>query len=65
MSAITHISAHADYHRSDYMFSRTQSRTLNEREWEDRLPGLRSWGSMLVPAIAASVAMAAALMALA
>lgn len=65
MSAITHpqfnVSAHADHRPSDYTFSRTQSRALSQREWEDRLPGLRSWGSMLIPALTASAALAAAL----
>ena len=41
MSAITKfdVSAHADYRRSDYMFSRTQSRALSQREWEHPTPG--------------------------
>jgi hypothetical protein len=65
MSAITHpkfhISAHADYRRSDYMFSRGQSRALSELEWERRTPGLRSWSNVLVPALTAAAAMALAL----
>jgi hypothetical protein len=61
MSATTHISAHADYHRSDYIFSRTQSRALSQREWEGRLPGLRSWGSVIIPAVTTSAAVAVAL----
>jgi hypothetical protein len=68
MSAITHpkfhISAHADYRRSDYMFSRAQSRALSRLEWERRTPSLRSWGNMLIPALAAVTAIAAALAAL-
>ena len=64
MSAITNISAHADYHRSDYMFSRTQSRALSRREWEHPTPALRSWGSVLIPAMTAAAAMTVALAAL-
>lgn len=66
MSAITkfHVSGHADYRRSDYMFARAQSRELGAREWEDRLPGLHSWGGLLIPALTASAAMAVALAAL-
>ena len=64
MSAITNISAHADYHRSDYMFSRTQSRALSQREWEHPTPALRSWGNVLIPAMTAAAAMTAALAAL-
>lgn len=63
MPAITqfHVSEHAEYRRSDYMFAREQSRALSERDWEDRLPGLRSWGNMLVPALTASAAVVVAL----
>jgi hypothetical protein len=68
MSAITHqkfrISAHADYRRSDYMFSRAQSRALSRLEWEHRTPGLRSWSGMLIPALTAAAAMAVALAAI-
>lgn len=66
MSAIaqSHISEHAEYRHDDYMFSRTQSRALSQREWESRLPGLRSWGSMLIPALTTSAAMAVVLAAL-
>jgi sarcosine oxidase delta subunit len=64
MSAITNISAHADYHRSDYMFSRTQSRALSQREWEHPTPALRSWGNVLIPAMTAATAMTVALAAL-
>lgn len=65
MPALAHpkflISAHAEYRRSDYMFSRAQSRALSQREWEQRLPGLRSWSELLVPALSTAAAMAAAL----
>ena len=68
MSAIAHpkfhVSAHAEYRRSDYMFSRSQSRELSQREWEARLPGLRSWSNVVIPALTAAAAMAAALAAL-
>ncbi len=64
MSAITNISAHADYHRSDYMFSRTQSRGLSQREWERPTPALRSWSNVLIPAVTAAAAMTVALAAL-
>ncbi|HUO03221.1 MAG TPA: hypothetical protein VMU31_10615 [Rhizomicrobium sp.] len=64
MSAITHpkfISAHAEYRRSDYMFPRAQSRALSQLPWEDRAPGLRSWGSVVIPAVTAAAAVAVAL----
>jgi len=65
MSAITHpkfhISEHAEYRRSDYMFSRAQSRALSQREWEHPTPALRSWGNVLIPAVTAAAAMAVAL----
>jgi hypothetical protein len=65
MSAITdpkfHISAHADYRRSDYMFSRVQSRALSRAEWERRTPGMRSWSDLLVPALTTAAAAAMAL----
>lgn len=68
MSAIAHpklhISEHADYRRSDYMFSRMQSRELSQREWEDRLPALHSWTKLLAPSLTAAAAMAVALAAL-
>jgi len=68
MSAITHpkfhISGHADYRRSDYMFSRAQSRALSQLEWERRTPGLRSWGNVLIPALTAVAAVALTLTAL-
>jgi sarcosine oxidase delta subunit len=65
MSALTHpkfdVSAHADYRRSDYMFSRAQSRALSQREWEHPTPALRSWGNVLIPAVTAAAAMTVAL----
>jgi sarcosine oxidase delta subunit len=66
MSAIAKfdISAHADYRRDDYMFSRAQSRALSQREWEHPTPALRSWSSVLIPAVTAAAAMAVALAAL-
>lgn len=68
MSAITHpefhISEHADYRRSDYVFARTQSRALSQREWEHPTPALRSWSDVLIPAVTAAAAMAVALGAL-
>jgi sarcosine oxidase delta subunit len=68
MTAITHpkfqISAHADYRQSDYMFSRTQSRALSQREWEHPTPALRAWGNVLIPAVTAAAAMTMALAAL-
>jgi hypothetical protein len=68
MSAITHpefhISEHADYRRSDYIFSRTQSRALSQREWEHPTPALRSWSNVLIPAVTVAAATAVALAAL-
>ena len=68
MSAIAHskfhISAHADYRRGDYVFSRAQSRVLSQLEWEHPTQRLRSWGDVLVPALTAAAAMAVALTAL-
>jgi hypothetical protein len=68
MSAITHskfdVSAHADYRESDYVFSRTQSRALSQREWEHPTPALRSWSGVLIPAVTAAAAMGVALAAL-
>jgi sarcosine oxidase delta subunit len=66
MSAITKfdVSAHADYRESDYMFSRTQSRALSQREWEHPTPALRSWSNVLIPAVTAAAAMGVALAAL-
>jgi hypothetical protein len=44
------ISSHANYRREDYMFPRTQSRSLNERRWERREGPLHSWSEILYPA---------------
>lgn len=35
------IAAHADYRREDFIFSRTQSLTMREMEWESRLKPIR------------------------
>ena len=66
MSSITqfHVSAHADYRRSDYVFAREQSRALSQREWEHPTPGLRAWGHVVIPALTAAAAMSVALAAL-
>ena len=64
MSAMTQISAHAEYRRSDYMFPRAQSRALSQLPWEDRAPGLRSWSHVLIPAVTAAAGLAVALVAL-
>jgi hypothetical protein len=68
MPAITlpklNVSAHADYHRSDYMFSRAQSVAFSQLEWERRTPGLRSWSDLIIPALTATAAMAAVVAAL-
>jgi hypothetical protein len=48
------IGAHADYRREDFIFSRTQSPTLREMEWESRLKPLKPW----VPNFAANLALA-------
>jgi hypothetical protein len=68
MSAITHpeihISEHADYRRSDYIFSRTQSRAFSQREWEHPTPALRSWSNVLIPAVTVAAVTTVALAAL-
>jgi hypothetical protein len=66
MSAIaqSHISAHADYRRGDYVFSRAQSRALSQLEWERPTRRLHAWSDVLVPALTAAAAMAVALAAL-
>lgn len=65
MSAITNpkfaVSAHADYRRSDYMFSRVQSRALSQAGWENRTPGLRSWSNAVMPVLTITAAAAVAL----
>ena len=59
MSGKTVISAHADYHRGDYMFAREQSRSLARLEWENREKPLHSWAEVLPTALGiATVAIA-------
>jgi hypothetical protein len=43
------ISSHAAYRREDYLFPRTQSRSLTERQWERREGPLHSWSELLYP----------------
>jgi hypothetical protein len=68
MSGIMHpklnVSARADYRRSDYLFTRAQSVAYSQLEWERRTPGLRSWNDLIIPALAATAAMAAVVAAL-
>ena len=57
-------SARADYRRSDYLFSRAQSVAYSQLKWERRIPGLHSWSDLIIPALAATAAMAAVVAAL-
>lgn len=36
------ISSHAEHRRTDYRFERQQSRETSAREWEDRIPAIKS-----------------------
>jgi len=40
------ICAHADYRRSDFQFSRTQSHAMRDTPWERRLKPMRPWGEI-------------------
>ena len=40
------IGAHADYNRADFLFLRTQSLTLRDLPWEDRLKPMKSWSEI-------------------
>lgn len=40
------ISAHADYRRSDFMFSRIQSRDMRATPWARRIRPMRSWSEI-------------------
>jgi hypothetical protein len=54
MSAIghnSHLSAHANYRREDYVFARTQSRQTGALDWETPTPPLHSWSEILYPAL--------------
>ena len=58
MSAIGHapkakllISSHSDYRREDFIFARTQSCAMREMPWANRIRPLRSWDSILYPAL--------------
>lgn len=42
------IGAHADFRREDYMFQRTQSLTMREREWDHREKPMRHWAPNFV-----------------
>ncbi len=53
------LSTHADYRREDYVFARTQSRALQEMEWDRREERLHSWSELALPALGiAGVALA-------
>jgi hypothetical protein len=58
------VSADADYRRGDYMFSRTQSRSLGQLDWERSTPALRSRSRTLIPVLTTAITMALALAAL-
>lgn len=40
------IGAHADHNRADFVFLRTQSLTLRDLPWEDRIKPMKSWGEI-------------------
>ena len=40
------IAAHADHRRSDFIFSRTQSREMKSAQWESRIRPMRTWGEI-------------------
>ncbi|MBL6936725.1 MAG: hypothetical protein ISS15_07545 [Alphaproteobacteria bacterium] len=40
------IASHADYRRSDFIFSRTQSREMRNAQWEDRIRPMRTWSEI-------------------
>ncbi len=42
----------AEFRPEHYSYARTQSRTLQRLEWEDRAPPLRSWGLNFVADLA-------------
>jgi hypothetical protein len=46
------MSAYADYRHDHLVFARQQSNALRELDWEDRIPPLKSWSSLLAPWLA-------------
>lgn len=38
------VGAHADFRLENYVFPRTQSRSLTSLEWESRIKPMHSWG---------------------
>jgi hypothetical protein len=43
------MSAYAEYGHDHLVFARQQSHAMRARDWEDRVPPLKSWGSLLAP----------------
>lgn len=43
------MSAYAAYGHDRLMFARQQSHALKSLDWEDRVPPLKSWSSLLAP----------------
>ncbi|HEX4533048.1 MAG TPA: hypothetical protein VH000_02365, partial [Rhizomicrobium sp.] len=46
------ISAHADYRREDFVFSRTQSLAMRASKWESREKPVKHWGANFVANLA-------------
>jgi hypothetical protein len=46
------MSVYADHGHDHLVFARQQSNALRALEWEDRIPPLKSWSSLLAPWLA-------------
>ena len=46
------MSAYADYGHDHLVFARQQSHALRAMDWENRVPPLKSWSSLLAPWLA-------------
>jgi hypothetical protein len=55
------IGSHADFRLEDYVFPRTQSRSLSSLEWESRVKPMHCWGEFSVYVLAAMLVASAAL----
>jgi hypothetical protein len=42
------ICAHADHRRADFIFQRTQSLTMRDAPWENRIRPMRSWSEISI-----------------
>jgi len=40
------IASHADHRRSDFVFSRTQSREMKNAPWESRITPMKTWSEI-------------------